>query len=272
MGNTQAHARFTAIHKDAHVDRTAEINHANCLHVIAVDNGYENWSKLKLSIETRMMTCKLRINLLGLALFNGQSHLVEKLLTLDSTLGDANFGLQIALCKREVVFAQLDTDPSLATAGVDDKSALLHLCYSKYFQHNTSIIGDMLAIGERLIDMGADVNDSYAWSDGSPLSALYGALCHADNLRLAELLLRHGANPNDGESLYHATELGDHEALRLLMQYGLDVNANHHWIKMLDFDDLTGAQLLLEYGANANPKMPDGAVVSTLHHAIKTRP
>ncbi len=268
-GDKHALARFAAVHKQAHANNRADNNHANCLHVIAVENGYENWPKLKLSIETRMMTRKQRIHHLELALFNGQFHLVEKLFSLDPALADANFGLQIALCKRDVVFAQLDTDPSMATARIGDKTALLHLCYSKYFQHKPSVIDDMLAIAERLISMGANVDDTYAWSDGSPLSALYGALCHADNHQLAALLLSHGANPNDDESLYHATELGHHQALHLLMKSGVDINANHHWIRMLDFDDLAGAQLLLENGANANPVMPDGTIVSTLHHAIK---
>ncbi len=54
------------------------------------------------------------------------------------------------------------------------------------------------------------------------LSVLYGAIGHGNNMALGPWLLEHGANPNDNESLYHATEPGHHAGLGMLLAHGAD--------------------------------------------------
>ncbi|MGH1352574.1 MAG: ankyrin repeat domain-containing protein, partial [Methyloligellaceae bacterium] len=236
-GNVQALERIIAVFTSP-PDR---LKLADCQHVIAHEQGYESWPKLKFSIEARNMTRVERIQQLIMALYYGRFHIIDRLLEMDATLGDAHFGIQVALYKKDAVFAALEQEPALVSRLFGPRSAFLHLCYSRYCQHKPEKTEDMLAIAKYMIELGADVNDSYKWEDGSPLSALYGALGHANNIKLAELLLENGANPNDGESLYHATELGHLDGLKLLMQYGVDASSDHHWIRILDFDEYEGA-------------------------------
>jgi ankyrin repeat protein len=102
-----------------------------------------------------------------------------------------------------------------------------------------------------LLAAGADPNQS--WNSGSySLSALFGAAGKNHDAELTKLLLEAGANPNDGESLYHSTETSDLACTRLLLEAGASVegsNALHH---MLDRDDLEGLRLLLAYTKDAN--------------------
>ncbi|MEO7191807.1 MAG: ankyrin repeat domain-containing protein [Vicinamibacterales bacterium] len=102
-----------------------------------------------------------------------------------------------------------------------------------------------------LLDAGADPNQSWTGT-GPPLSALYGAAGKNHDAVLTEILLAAGANPNDGESLYHSMESRDVTCARLLLEAGAKVagsNALHH---NLDTDNLEGLRLLLAHGADPN--------------------
>ena len=58
-------------------------------------------------------------------------------------------------------------------------------------------------------------------------------LCRASergNAGLVRLLLERGANPNDGESVYHAAERNHRDVLELLLAHGAEISAAHpHW-------------------------------------------
>jgi len=102
-------------------------------------------------------------------------------------------------------------------------------------------------------------------------------LGHAGNLRLAEWLLERGANPNDNESLYHATELGHAEGLRLLMRHDVETKGTNALLRSLDFDDIEATRLLLDYGADPNERVPEHPSVQpvetipALHQAARRR-
>jgi len=119
-----------------------------------------------------------------------------------------------------------------------------------------------------LLAAGADPNQ--AWMHGEhPLSALYGAAGKNHDPELTRMLLEAGANPNDGESLYHSTETRDPTCTRLLLEAGARVegsNALHH---QLDRDDLEGLKLLLAYTKDVNASSP--GLGSPLLWAIRRR-
>lgn len=107
------------------------------------------------------------------------------------------------------------------------------------------------AAARELLAAGADPNGTWSVA-GHDLSALYGAAGKNHDEELARLLLKAGADPDDGESLYHAVERTDHACLRLLLEHGARVegsNALHH---VLDRDDLEGLRLLLARCADPN--------------------
>ena len=119
---------------------------------------------------------------------------------------------------------------------------------------------------ELLLDAGADVNQT--WTDpmfpGFRPSALYGAAGLNHDAGMTRLLLARGANPNDGESLYHSLEGPDLACTRLLLDAGANPKGNNALCKVLDYDNLEGLRLLLELGADPNERRP-------LLHAIRRR-
>jgi len=68
-----------------------------------------------------------------------------------------------------------------------------------------------------------------------PLSALYGAAGVIRDPALTEMLLKAGADPNDGESLYHSLENPD--CTRLLLRYGARVAGTNALRRALDMPD-----------------------------------
>lgn len=63
---------------------------------------------------------------------------------------------------------------------------------------------------------------------------------------VVQLLLRAGADRNDGESLYHALEVPDTTILSLLLQAGARVEGTNALYHALDFDNLEALQMLLD--------------------------
>lgn len=194
------------------------------------------------------------------ALFFGHHHIVDEVLVDCPQAAHDNFGLDVALYDVEAVNARIEADPGIATQPVGPRSPMLHLAFSQHI-HGAGDQVAMIATAEALRKAGADVNDGYEMQPGSGQvqSALYGAIGHADNMALARWLLSHGANPNDGESLYHACELGHLEALTLLLATGARPQGTNALARILDFNNAEGVQLLLGAGADPN----EGAKPST---------
>jgi hypothetical protein len=88
-----------------------------------------------------------------------------------------------------------------------------------------------------LIQAGANPNATYidpAYPD-SPLTPLYGAAGRAANMLLSRALLEAGANPNDGESVYHSCEHDRPELLELLFEFGAQWPGTNALLRLLDF-------------------------------------
>src|SRR5690606_5987241 len=117
-----------------------------------------------------------------------------------------------------------------------------------------------------LLDAGADPNASFPIPDVSEeIPALYFP-CNNGKVELARLLLEHGANPTDGESVYHAAQNDQRECLELLVEFGADLNrgpdkhgntplhflATHTPHNRITPKVLRGMQWLLEHGADPN--------------------
>lgn len=259
------------------VPEPAQPRHTDFLHAIARESHYESWPKLKFSLEANAMSRAQRSERLSQALYYGQQWVVRRLLEDDPTLAAENFGLQIATYDLDAVRDRLARAPSAATTIIGVRSPILHLAYSKYIHMAPAKRDDMLQIAALLVAHGADVNDGYPPEPGSKhkISALYGALGHANNLALAEWLLDHGASPDDNESLYHATELGHHDGLKLLIKHGVSTRGTNALPRALDFNDTGAVRLLLEHGADPNESAaghPSGQPVSVftaLHQAAR---
>ncbi|MGJ7488780.1 hypothetical protein [Variovorax sp. ZT4R33] len=117
-----------------------------------------------------------------------------------------------------------------------------------------------------LLDADADPNQAIGsrWPPASlaapseevRLSALYGAAGLNRDVGLTQLLLEAGADPNDGESLYHSLE--EPACTRLLLKAGARVDGTNALYRVLDLDRLASLQLLLASGGDPNEAAPDG--------------
>ncbi len=234
--------------------RGDNLKHADFLHVVARESGFESWPRLVLAAETMGLDRAAKQQRLKMAIFHGQNWVAEQLLADTPDLADGAFGLQVALLRRAEVEQALAADPNLATKEFGPRRPILHLAFSKYIHSRPELAGDMIAIAEKLVANGADVNDGFPFQPGDDhlLSALYGAIGHADNMVLGRWLLENGANPNDNESLYHATELGHHDGLRLLIAHGADPKGTNALLRAMDFDDVTAVQMLIDAGADVD--------------------
>jgi hypothetical protein len=119
-------------------------------------------------------------------------------------------------------------------------SPLLYVCHS-CFPSST--------LADELLRRGADPNATFRNEYGD-MSALYGAAGVAHDPELTRVLLDAGANPNDGESLYHATEAEDPACLLLLLEHGARTNGTNALAHALDGDHVEHVRLLLEAGGD----------------------
>ncbi|PBI96222.1 Ankyrin repeats (3 copies) [Variovorax boronicumulans] len=125
------------------------------------------------------------------------------------------------------------------------------------------------ACAKFLLDAGASPDQSAGnrWppasleapADTERLSALYGAAGQNHDPELTKLLLDAGADPNDGESLYHS--LDQPACTKLLLEAGARVTGSNALYRVLDLDDVQTLRLLLAHGGDAN-EPPQGPPIS----------
>jgi ankyrin repeat protein len=106
-------------------------------------------------------------------------------------------------------------------------------------------------LARELLAGGADPNATFTNEYGA-MSALYGAAGVVHDPELTRLLLEHGADPDDGESLYHATEAPDSACLRLLLEHGASTVCTNALAHAIDGERLEQITLLLDAGADPN--------------------
>ena len=134
--------------------------------------------------------------------------------------------------------------------------ALNYLGLSKYLRLEPARTPGFLRAATLLLDAGADPNTGFWTAPPYPEfeTALYGAAGVAHHEALTRLLLERGADPNDGEAVYHSPESGDPGALKALVETGrlTPDSLSMMLIRKADWHDLEGVRYLLEHGARAN--------------------
>ena len=168
----------------------------------------------------------------------------------------------------------VERDPGSATAkgGPRGWDALTHLCFSRYLRLDRTRSEGFVRAARALLDAGVSANTGWTEPNHQPNpeweSALYGAAGIAHHPELTKLLLERGADPNDGEVVYHTPESYDNRALQLLAETGklTDESLTLMLVRKHDWHDYDGIKWLLE--RNANPNLARRRGLLALHHAL----
>jgi len=245
--------------------------------VLAREYGFDSWPKLKLHVETRTEDAA-EARLIEAAL-NGDKESVRIILDERRELRKRSIYIAAALGDTGMMKKYLSQDGGLAVAkgGPRDWTPLLYTCFGRCEGGEIA----RLEIVNVLLEYGADANDfwtSQFWPDAK-LPALYGACGVNDYPQVARALLEAGANPDDGESLFHAAEWNHRASLEVLAEYQAELSAvNSFWgnstlyflFTLLEKKPETegGIAWLLEHGANPNvASKPLGEMA--LHVAVR---
>jgi ankyrin repeat protein len=144
-----------------------------------------------------------------------------------------------------------DGDPN-RPGGRRNWAPILYICHSVYANAD---------LARALLARGASPNATFTNEHGE-MSALYGSAGVVHDPELTRVLLEAGANPNDGESVYHSLEAKDPECLRLLLEHGAETRGTNGLAHALDYDRIEPVRMLLEAGADPN----EGALLA---HAVR---
>ncbi len=189
-------------------------------------------------------------------------------------LGRAGFYAACAVGEAGFVAEELRRQPLLAVTvgGPRQWPPLLYACFSDIFRTDRTRQVDFMRVVRELLRHGADPNAGHTFQPGQPdeyrLSALYGAAGAANHAGVTKLLLAAGANPDDGESLYHSAEFKNSACTRLLLEHGAKIPGTNAVHRKLDFEDRAGLQVFLDHGADPNLRSPSSGD-ALLHHAIE---
>jgi ankyrin repeat protein len=234
--------------------------------VIAREHGFASWTALKARVDWLRADAEARQARWRSLILDGgprERAAAAELLAAQPALAHDPWHACLA-GDAERVAAALAADPGfVARPGPAGMPPLLAATWSRLILAPRFEAG-LLATVEALLAAGADL--AARWEDprwpGSRLTALYGAAGRTGHAGMIRLLLDAGADPNDGESLYHATETPNDTAVRLLLAAGADPRGTNALEHALDFDRLPTLVALLDAGADPNAGL-------ALHHALR---
>ena len=243
------HARSIEVPGDVSLAVAAQL-------VIARELGFASWPRLKAIVESRAGLSDRAASFLA-ASVDGYTGRARRLLEADPTLG--HFDIRTAAVVGDPAWVTRLLEGDLAAATAMDRERgwppLLYVCYSHWHRIEPARIRELATVARRLLDAGAspDTNNGSRPHHGYR-SALHGSVT-VNNPELTRLLLQRGADPNDGESLYHAADHRDHQCLQLLLAHGATVAGTWAFDVAVGAGDAAGVRLLLDAAARQTPAM-----------------
>jgi Ankyrin repeats (3 copies) len=240
---------------------------------IAREHGFASWLDLKRYVEVQAVAQKERavrilhwLQLIYRGDVSGTSGRTNlrvglRMLAEDPELVAGDPWLACAIGDEDALRQATQADPSWVnrSGGPLQMPPLLAVAHSGLLRVE-EFRARLHACARLLIAAGADVNQRIfsRWPPASlekpdtryPLSTLYGAAGANHDFELTKLLLDAGADPNDGESLYHSLE--NPACARLLLEHGARIAESNAIYHAIDLEDDTALKLLLAHGGDPN--------------------
>ena len=184
----------------------------------------------------------------------------DSILSANPEIGGADIYTAAILGDAKAIRRFLDNDPACANrqGGPRGWDPLTYLCFSRYLKLDSARSSAFVESARLLLEAGASAQTGWWERDHSPRpeweSALYGAAGVAHHPGVTRLLLDHGADPNDGETVYHTPETYDNRALKVLVESGklTPESLSLMLTRKYDWHDREGANWLMDHGADPN--------------------
>jgi len=236
--------------------------------VVAREYGVESWPRLAALVGFLRADLSERARLFIEAAGGEGSKRAHDLLAHAPELATASFQAACAAVDMNVALRWLAKDPAAATRADGPRGAepLWTLCWSSIGSGILQAHDDRVQIAQKILAAGAGPNTTAERESNfgrHRVSAIYGCV-HHDRPVLLKTLLEAGATPNDGESLYHATERTNERCLDLLLSYGADLSrldearrpaGTSALMRALDYEALGPVRKLLEAGADPSERV-----------------
>lgn len=276
-GDADAVGRLRAQHPRYAGDRAVEgVILADALLVVAREYGFESWPRWKRHVELTALEAPARADALARAACSRDLRTARALLEREPALARQSLAAACACGDVEEARRRLDVEPSLANALLPplDRPPILYATTSRLGRTDPAIMAGLRGVVALLISRGADLDvvRDEPQGDGR-MTALYGAAGILNDDAMTSLLLRAGADVNEGdrepdpadpaiapwgpEALYHAAEWRDAACLRLLLQAGpRPLYVSYCLGRAIDFDHTEGVRAFLQHGADPDFRVP----------------
>jgi ankyrin repeat protein len=214
-----------ALHKTLRA-KNPDVKLTDAQRQLARDYGFETWAKLRAHVQSA------RADDDGVAAFlsaiqDQDRDRAQRIVAKNPRLAARSLHVAAALGDAAAVAAlSRDRGRVNETAGDPPAPPLLFLSVSPFHGQNDGRDRGLFESARLLLAAGADPN-SVDGRFGVP--ALYGVTGMHHRPGIARMLLEAGANPTDGESVFHAAEAFHEDALILLREFGVKLNHVGEW-------------------------------------------
>ena len=229
-GHPEAVRLFAELHPNKNAPRFA-LHDAQL--VLARSYGLPSWPRLKEEVDRLNSDFAERVRRFVVDAVDGDLRRARRALEQEPEIARAGLWSALVLGDVDFITRALARDASWVqrTDGpLAGRTPLLVVCFSR-FQEDEVSRARFTECARLLLEAGADANASYehpSWP-GSPLKSLYGATGVNDNPALARLLIAHGTELNDGESIYHAAQFDHRASMEVLREAGVSLGLHPHW-------------------------------------------
>jgi ankyrin repeat protein len=259
----------------SHRVRAGDVSLATAQWVIAKEYGFADWARLKTAIEGRTTDLGALVEEFLTASIAGSIRRAAALLATEPRI--ARHDIRTAAVLGDVLSVHdligADAEAVVRPDSLRGWAPLLYVCRSRWHRVDSAHAEGLYQTASTLLDAGADPNtNNRRRARFGYCSALFGAAGIANNPAIAALLLGHGADPNDDESLYHAACHHDTACLRLLLGFGARPVGTNALAAAVAGGNTEAVRLLLEAGADPGRRpasdIPDGHLADRSEHPL----